>query len=62
MMRGFRAHTLSQSSTRSPTPSKFSQLTPPSSPTKLSNETWAQGASEVWILKIPVDNQTKEKQ
>ncbi|KAI8582008.1 hypothetical protein K450DRAFT_230359 [Umbelopsis ramanniana AG] len=48
MMRGFRAHTLSQSSTRSPTPSKFSQLTPPSSPTKLSNENWAQGASEVY--------------
>ncbi|CAO3677729.1 unnamed protein product [Umbelopsis ramanniana] len=46
MMRGFRAHTISQSSTRSPTPSKFSQLTPPSSPTKLSNENWAQGASE----------------
>ncbi|KAM3586309.1 hypothetical protein VKS41_002831 [Umbelopsis sp. WA50703] len=47
MMRGFRTHTLSSSSTRSPTPSKFAHPSPPSSPTKLSNDTWSHGASEV---------------
>ncbi|KAG2182489.1 hypothetical protein INT43_007419 [Umbelopsis isabellina] len=47
MMRGFRTHTLSSSSTRSPTPSKFAHPSPPSTPTKLTNDTWTHGASEV---------------